>query len=82
MDPLFVLNRALLCVALFADLIPSTAPLQRFWEGRTIWESLLGDSRSLARLCMLYRKEVSHRSNAMDTPHCCWRYHHHGCRAL
>lgn len=36
----------------------TNAAYQRFWEGRTVWEDLLGVSRSLARMCMLYRKEL------------------------
>jgi putative membrane protein len=36
----------------------TNAAYQRFWEGRIIWEGLLGDARSLARMCMLYRREL------------------------
>lgn len=36
----------------------TNAAYQRFWEGRTIWESLLGHTRDLARMCMLYRREL------------------------
>ena len=36
----------------------TNAAYQRFWEGRTIWEGLLGDARGLARTVMLYREQV------------------------
>jgi hypothetical protein len=36
----------------------NNAAYQRYWEGRTLWEGILGDARTLARLCMLYRKEI------------------------
>eukprot|EP00746_Dinoflagellata_sp_MGD_P077167 gnl/MRDRNA2_/MRDRNA2_30995_c0_seq1.p1 gnl/MRDRNA2_/MRDRNA2_30995_c0~~gnl/MRDRNA2_/MRDRNA2_30995_c0_seq1.p1 ORF type:complete len:586 (-),score=72.36 gnl/MRDRNA2_/MRDRNA2_30995_c0_seq1:340-2097(-) len=34
---------------------------ERFWEGRKIWEQVLDNARSLARMCILYRDEMSMR---------------------
>jgi len=37
----------------------TNAAYQRFWEGRTIWENLLGDVRGLARMIMMYHTEMA-----------------------